>query len=796
MLDVIGIKLNPASSNNLGYVRALVINNGNNWEQGNHETVPNNGEIFIYGDFDTGIQNKYEYGEVFQIEAKSADKGGACKYSSRGKSAKNVDRKINLSTLFETNKIITPDSDLYFESPIKPVGQIFFIANRKSENSEILGPFDVISSQWDKIQEIWQINVRPAPEISGLGQYYVYQAPFELVPSEDVVEIENLHSPTGKIYFGFNIVNVLEVISAPSELFIAHKELLTILDEALPQDLKLGRKGRREALSQLEASKKLDLLTKEPRIKDQVVDLLKQFEDREGFFQQLLDVGEVDANPPMLPGISEAFFDLHLQEEIDALNKQVDELTASNQNLTRENHDFYKQLSEAPKKEEQENIAEIAELEVKIETLNNELSSYKEHDNLKKEIDYLKRDKANLDEDSTNLKLLNDELQGNINGSNQQFIAKAASVLPFLGVLNKVSSGHENKSDAIEYKKDDFEDIEEQNLLSEILNRTEKLGYMAPPCFLECAVAMVFSSRYVGFYGDPGTGKTTLAKLLGHAMGGNESSACFISVGKGWTSSADFIGFRNPFADRFDFKNEYFKKFHSPYQPHENSDQPPSCIIFDEASLSSIDSYLSDFMSISNGLEGLKLENFSVGGEKFQIPSTARFFLTFNFDENTEALPRKIIDRIPLIHCENVESAERAIIDENKHFKPINHLLLAEFLRKQSDVRHENETRYRDVCEDVKAIWSSLPEVKNLGKRREIQIDNFIQIVSNFKDLDEGYLGEFFARSFLLPLINGSGDEYASRLELVGERSNRVKIKHEMDKIIENGKYFGSYKYL
>ena len=158
-------------------------------------------------------------------------------------------------------------------------------------------------------------------------------------------------------------------------------------------------------------------------------------------------------------------------------------------------------------------------------------------------------------------------------------------------------------------------------------------------------------------------------------------------------------------------------------------------------------------MSLADDHKGLEHEIVSVGGEKFYLPSTTRFFLTFNFDENTEALPRKLVDRMPLIHCENVESAERAVIDRDKIFKPICRSKLASMLAKEAELAQDNESAYRDVCDDVFKLWSSLPEIKMIGARRRKQMNLFVQLISNFDKLDEGFISEFYATSFLLPIL-------------------------------------------
>ena len=785
MSEIIGIKLNSASSTNLGYVQALAVKHGATWEQGNITSVPNNGQIFVYSRFDVDIHDKFEFGELFLIDANHDDDGRTCKYSATGKDVRPLSRAHNFSMLFEINKTINATDELNIKSPVKPSGNIFFIQKTPDSSSEVIGPFDVQSSLYDQTNRTWQTTLRPFTEVPGLDNFHIYKTPFELLPEENIIPLDNVHYIDGTIFLGINILEDLAVMNAPSEPFVEPKTILNLLDDAFPVNMRLGRKGRREALQQLSALKKIN-----PLIKSMGQELIQEFDQRDEIINRFVSLGEMSPNDAV---VKSAVIDGALEEkenQVNQLKEKLAEVESAYKNIKRDYDIIFIEYENLKASEETDNVTKLNE---KIEALEAQINKYETKEELDKEIEFLGRDKDRLAQEKQNFEQLIGELKADIERTDQQFIAKAASVLPFLGVLNQRSS----EQDVIEVPDNEplreAVSIEPENLLNVISERIMGQGYMANHNFLACATSMFFASRFTGLFGEPGTGKTTLARAFARAIGGNESNQCFVNVGKGWSSSADFIGYKNPFADRFDFKNRFFTRFRYG-EPYLNENAPVSNVIFDEASLSSIDSYLSDFMSIHNADGGFKLDELSIGGTKFYIPSTTNFIMTFNFDENTESLPRKLLDRMPIIHCEAVSNAENAVIEQNAEFDPIMTSSIVDFLQKQAHLRVDGNSKYSDVCDDINQLWSTLI-TNGLGARRKAQMEMFVQLASNYDDLDEGYVAEFFARSFLLPLISGAGSQYDDALSAVIEKSEGL-LKSELQKLQTNGQYFGSYRYI
>ena len=122
------------------------------------------------------------------------------------------------------------------------------------------------------------------------------------------------------------------------------------------------------------------------------------------------------------------------------------------------------------------------------------------------------------------------------------------------------------------------------------------------------------------------------------------------------------IHFLINFLSRMIFLNSFLQK--------EESALPLKALIFDEASLSSPDVYLSDFFSKSEYKLQEAFDEVTIDGSRFYFPSTFSFLMTFNFDEGTERLSPKFIDRVPILHCDHPEH-EGVTVNKKKH-KPFN----------------------------------------------------------------------------------------------------------------------------
>ncbi|WP_279147225.1 AAA family ATPase [Photobacterium carnosum] len=158
--------------------------------------------------------------------------------------------------------------------------------------------------------------------------------------------------------------------------------------------------------------------------------------------------------------------------------------------------------------------------------------------------------------------------------------------------------------------------------------------------------------------GPPGTGKTTTATRLAKALhlgdSSDEQNFLHIPVGRGWVSSRDLLGFYNSLKNVYQESRTGLYNFLS--RPTSINDEALKLILLDEANLSSIEHYWSDFLGLCD-VEHFNrpIETGIPHPEKriITVNENTRFIATINNDATTERLSPRLIDRAPIINLSN-----------------------------------------------------------------------------------------------------------------------------------------------
>lgn len=300
--------------------------------------------------------------------------------------------------------------------------------------------------------------------------------------------------------------------------------------------------------------------------------------------------------------------------------------------------------------------------------------------------------------------------------------------------------------------------------------------------------------------GEPGTGKTSLCRILGKSLGlfSKENSRYLeVSVEKGWTSKRDFIGYYNPLNKQIDYANErIFEALNIlNFEKINEINDYPFLFILDEANLSPMEYYWADFMNICE-MDDLGQREITIGDEySYSLPKSLRFLATINYDHTTEILSPRLLDRAWIILLENEE------ID-------INNLRNIDIENSSNMISYEMFEKFRNIenGEMSPTLSNRLKEIVNCLRENDITVSLRVQkMIKNYcvkgSEIFEKGKNDLIALDYavsqkLLPLLEGYGDDYREflkqfyEIQLSGMEKCQKIVKSMISKGDKNMKHY------
>lgn len=499
-----------------------------------------------------------------------------------------------------------------------------------------------------------------------------------------------------------------------------------------------------------------------------------------------------------------------LEEELFNLQKDLEKTEIQKRELITEISELEQTKTEELEKRKTDLDNDIKELETRKNNLEKEVAEdkNKRSEELKKlndDIKYFERRKKELDDDKT-------ELETQISGVRKTFIDVQNEADDRLSNLIKSKihfdfiSGRDLSEQEIEtsvFQDFKIEDQYKQNQYREFRNELvtvlKQNNRNFETHFVDNLLISIFQNTLTIFAGVPGTGKTTLARILTNVLAPKEKIR-EVSVNRGWSSQKDFIGFVNPLTKRFHSSSTDIYSLTKQMNEESKDEEiylntPMSFIILDEANLSPLEHYWSSFYNLtdSTGMLEVKLGH----NETVNFPNNLRFIGTINYDHTTEELSPRVLDRINIIQLNKSEDFNFSNISNSKikniklsFRRCIDFFELTDNTQIELKIEDKTEKSYREIKSEFKNLKIFI------SPRVEIAIKRYITLASKYMS-DVNKPLDYCVAQRLLPLINLQGSENKQKLVLLKEKleANKCEISTRiLEDIISIGSEKGIYE--
>ena len=335
------------------------------------------------------------------------------------------------------------------------------------------------------------------------------------------------------------------------------------------------------------------------------------------------------------------------------------------------------------------------------------------------------------------------------------------------------------------------------NSTGRVFSRNETINFMI--CLQQSLLTI--------FAGKPGTGKTSTTLKIADALGiynDNKEKTFFLNipVGRGWTAARDFIGFFNG------MKNCYQPAKTGMYQflrtgEMEGADEFNRLILLDEANLSPLEYYWSDFIALCDPESRNRPIDTGVDAQDnkryLNVGKSIRFVATINYDHTTERLSPRLCDRSPIISMDIPELKDENFSTLNDEFsKNFGYDVLNDaFGLTEIDELDTDSAVVENIIDLLTKREDGYGMPVDISKRKKNAIQQYLAKALDFMSKSEA--NDFAVSQYLIPLISGNGEQFKHRLVQINEYIKRNQLTRStclLQGIIDRGEqYIGSYDF-
>ncbi|WP_444917716.1 hypothetical protein [Microbulbifer sp. JMSA003] len=477
-------------------------------------------------------------------------------------------------------------------------------------------------------------------------------------------------------------------------------------------------------------------------------------------------------------------------EEVRVVSKaQIEKIRAQSKEELEEERKIRSGQLETELSNAQEKLADV---KVDLEEKYKEINDVKSYQEIKQKIDYLKQHEYETKKAvETQQQLLNSTSLGE----------KATEVKTIIDILRgrSIDGADEEKYSFTPPKMAATVPVNGEEYIQTLVDLLDDDSHTLSFAELSNLLICIQQSFLTVLSGPPGSGKTSsILKIAEHSglRAGTEDCFLNVPVSRGWVSSRDFIGFNNS------LKGVYQPAKTGLYQflrrgEDEEANSYLRLILLDEANLSSIEHYWSEFLSLCDKEGRSRPIDTGIVGDKrlLRVPDGVRFTATINNDSTTEALSPRLCDRVPVIsmaapHFSNIQQVASGTLDG-----VVSYAQLEKWFNR--DDFEEAPSLINDFIERMERLDREFGGAVRISPRKRNAISKYYSVASGYL----GHLGavDFAISQYLLPLISGHGKPFSRRLESLLELSVRNELKRSesiIDNILKSGEmYVDSYSF-
>lgn len=486
------------------------------------------------------------------------------------------------------------------------------------------------------------------------------------------------------------------------------------------------------------------------------------------------------------------------KERVEAIKKQSDEdahqaLLEKQRELTEDNQKLEKSIIENKKI---------------IDTFLSKHESITEFNSLHKELDYLKRRKQEME--TENRVIENAFITQKAMLESPQLPDKLAEISTLTTILRGDKKKNETPN-VITNK------IKKSNIPFEKDSRSDYINYLIE-CFdadggrtfsfdeMANLIICTSQSLMTVLSGPPGTGKTSTAIRLAKHLNltdddfkFNGSNFLNIAVGRAWVSGRDILGFYNSLKDSYQPARTGLFEF----LRNEKNNEHLKLILLDEANLSSIEHYWSDFLGMCDpeGINRMLDTGIPNNDDRYlNVEKNVRFIATINNDSTTERLSPRLIDRVPVITMDHNSNFKGIAQQHNNYDGAIDFLKLDESFNITSADASFTQDEQNILNNIIDTLAAPIKRTTSLrvSQRKINAMKRYCHIANELGGMHTPPL-DYAVSQHILPLIEGYGSAFKERLVDLEQKLSEYDFtisKTSLNNIINQGDVFGdSYSF-